>query len=77
MPPPPFGSVGRGTLAGEKGGGGVPIQTRGHIYCGTLYIYVLFCDGKQRGFGDPLGAVVSAHKWMVVGVGGGMGGEGG
>ncbi len=29
--------------------------------------------GRQRGFGDTLGAVVSAHKWMVVGVGGGGG----
>ncbi len=28
--PPPFGSGGMDTLAGERGGGGVPIQTRGH-----------------------------------------------
>jgi hypothetical protein len=39
--PPPFGSGGRGTLAGERGGGRVPIPTRGTIHCGTLYIYVL------------------------------------
>ncbi len=38
--PPPFGTGGRGTLAGEKGGGRVPILTR-DIHCGTLYIYVL------------------------------------
>jgi hypothetical protein len=31
---------GRGTLAGEKGVGRVPIPTRG-IHCGTLYMYVL------------------------------------
>ncbi len=30
MLPPPFGTVGRGTLAGERGGGRVPISTRGH-----------------------------------------------
>jgi hypothetical protein len=35
-------SGGRGTLAGEKGVGRVPIPTRG-IHCGTLYMYVL-CD---------------------------------
>jgi len=33
---------GRGTLAGEKGVGRVPLPTRG-IHCGTLYMYVL-CD---------------------------------
>jgi hypothetical protein len=36
--PPPFGSGGRGTLAGERGGGRVPIATRGQVHCGTLYI---------------------------------------
>ncbi len=40
-PFPPV-SGGRGTLAGEKGVGRVPIPTRG-IHCGTLYMYVL-CD---------------------------------
>jgi hypothetical protein len=38
--PPLPGSGGRGTLAGERGVGRVPIPTRGHT-CGTLYIYVL------------------------------------
>jgi hypothetical protein len=38
--PPPPGFGGRGTLAGEKGVGRVPIPTRG-IHCGTLYMYVL------------------------------------
>ncbi len=38
--PPPHGSGGRGTLAGERGYGRVPIPTRGK-HCGTLYIYVL------------------------------------
>ncbi len=33
-------SGGRGTLAGEKGVGRVPIPTRG-VHCGTLYMYVL------------------------------------
>jgi hypothetical protein len=39
LPLPPV-SGGRGTLAGEKGVGRVPIPTRG-IHCGTLYMYVL------------------------------------
>ncbi len=38
--PLPSVSGGRGTLAGEKGVGRVPIPTRG-IHCGTLYMYVL------------------------------------
>jgi hypothetical protein len=38
-PLPPV-SGGRGTLAGEKGVGRVPIPTRG-VHCGTLYMYVL------------------------------------
>jgi hypothetical protein len=38
-PLPPV-SGGRGTLAGEKGVGRVPIPMRG-IHCGTLYMYVL------------------------------------
>jgi hypothetical protein len=38
-PLPPV-SGGRGTLSGEKGGGRVPIPTKG-IHCGTLYMYVL------------------------------------
>ncbi len=40
--PPPFGSGGRGTLAGEKEGGRVPIPTRGH----TLR-YIYFVVGKN------------------------------
>jgi len=43
VPPAPC-FRGRGTLAGEKGVGRVPIPTRG-IHCGTLYMYVL-CDGR-------------------------------
>jgi hypothetical protein len=44
-PLPPV-SGGRGTLAGEKGVGRVPIPTRG-IHCGTLYMYV-FCAVQCR-----------------------------
>ncbi len=36
---------GRGTLAGERGGGRVPIPTR-DIHCGTLYICTLCTDIK-------------------------------
>jgi hypothetical protein len=37
---PPSGSGRRGTLAGERRGGRVPIP-RGNMHCGPLYIYVL------------------------------------
>ncbi len=37
-PPPPFGTGG-GALDGQRGGGRVPIPTRGH--CSTLHIYAL------------------------------------
>jgi hypothetical protein len=40
-------SGGRGTLAGEKGVGRVPIPTRG-IHYGTLYMYVLCAVGSTR-----------------------------
>ncbi len=42
LPPPPFGSGGRGTLDGERGVGRVPIPTRGH----TLWysIRTLWCN---------------------------------
>jgi hypothetical protein len=46
---PPPGSGGRGTLAGERGFGGVPIPTRGHtrmLY--SLYIYTYFVT-KSKG----------------------------
>ncbi len=45
-PLPPV-SGGRGTLAGEKGVGRVPMPTRG-IHCGTLYMYVL-CEKHVKG----------------------------
>ncbi len=50
--PLPAVSGGRGTLAGEKGVGRVPIPTRG-IRCGTLYMYVL-CGAVSR--------VISRHR---------------
>ncbi len=38
-PPPPPGSGGRDTLAGERGGGRVPIPTRGHsLWYSLLYV---------------------------------------
>jgi hypothetical protein len=40
-PPPSFGSGGRSTLAGERGGGRVPIPTREHALV-VLFIYVYF-----------------------------------
>jgi len=42
VPPSPPGSGGRGTLAGERGVGRVPIPTRGHILWYSLYIYMYF-----------------------------------
>ncbi len=38
---PPFGSGGRGTLAAERGGGRVPIPTRGHTLWYSLYVCTL------------------------------------
>ncbi len=40
--PPPLVSGGRGTLAGERGGGRVPIPTRGHTRGTVLFIYMYF-----------------------------------
>ncbi len=42
-PPPPPGSGRRGTLAGKRGVGGVPIPTRGHTLWYSLYIRTLWC----------------------------------
>jgi hypothetical protein len=53
-PLPPV-SGGRGTLAGEKGVGRVPIPTRG-IHCGTIDMYVL-C-----GFPAGFKAVLNLHS---------------
>ncbi len=44
VPPPPFGSGGRSTLAGEKVGGRVPIPTRGHTLWYSIYIRTLWSD---------------------------------
>jgi hypothetical protein len=53
-PLPPV-SGGRGTLAGEKGVGRVPIPTRG-IHCGTLNMYVL-CDSCYT---------LSVTRWLLI-----------
>jgi hypothetical protein len=47
-PLPPV-SGGRGTLAGEKGVGRVPIPTRG-VHCGTLYMYVLCVEDNTLSY---------------------------
>jgi hypothetical protein len=39
VPPPPLVPGGRGTLAGERGGGRVPIPTRGHT---LVVLFILF-----------------------------------
>ncbi len=44
--PRPLGSGGRGTLAGERGVGRVPIPTRGHRLWYSLYIIYVLC-GKE------------------------------
>jgi hypothetical protein len=41
--PSPLWLGGRGTLAGERGGGRVPIPTRGHTLWYSLYICTLWC----------------------------------
>ncbi len=42
--PPPPGSGGRGTLAGERGVWRVPIPTRGHTLWYSLYVRTLCCN---------------------------------
>ncbi len=44
-PPPPPGSGGRGTLAGERGVGRVPIPTRRHTLWYSLYIHIYVLCG--------------------------------
>ncbi len=64
-PLPPV-SGGRGTLAGEKGVGRVPIPTRG-IHCGTLYMYVL-CGSDQREKIGGSGVTSTLGTWYNGGV---------
>ena len=44
---PSFGSGGRGTLAGEKGGERVPIPTRGHTLWYSFYVCTLWVTGTM------------------------------
>ncbi len=46
---PPPRSVGRGTFAGERGVGRVPIPTRGHTLWYSLYIRTLFRQANWKG----------------------------
>jgi hypothetical protein len=47
--PPPLVPGGRGTLAGERWGGRVPIPTRGHTLWNSVYMYFVLCSfNKQR-----------------------------
>jgi hypothetical protein len=46
---PPPGSGGRGTLAGEKGGGRVPIPTRGHTLWYSIFLSTLWIK-QSRGW---------------------------
>jgi hypothetical protein len=53
VPPPPFGSGGRGTLAGERGGGRVPIPMRGHTLSYSLHLCTFWYGARKasgRGF---------------------------
>jgi hypothetical protein len=47
--PSPFGSGGRGTLAGERGGGRVPIPTRGHTLWYSIYVCTLCVEHTRTG----------------------------
>ncbi len=48
--PPLTGYMGRGTLAGERGGGRVPIPTRGH----TLWYSFVHCGKKPHNFSSTM-----------------------
>ncbi len=46
--PSPFGSLGRGTFDGERGGGRVPIPTRGHTLLYSLYVCTLWVKVRYK-----------------------------
>jgi hypothetical protein len=52
--PSSFGSGGRGTLAGERRGGKVPIPTRGHTLWWSLYIFTLWYQPSEASIGALL-----------------------
>ncbi len=57
VPSPPFGTGGRGTLAGERGGGRVRIPTRGHtLWYSVSYMY--FVDRMDHILGVTADGVV-------------------
>ncbi len=57
---PPFAwGGGRGTLTGERGGGRVPIPTRGHTLWYSVYICTLWLSGNL------LGTKVKSTKILV------------
>ncbi len=53
--PPPFGSGGRGTLAGDRGAGRVPVPTRGH----TLWYSIYICTLWGGGCNSPASPIIS------------------
>jgi hypothetical protein len=63
--PPPFGSGGRGTLAGERGGGRVPIPPRENTLWYSLFISTLYSAGEDhRGdAGEPNGRPHPSLRW--------------
>ncbi len=75
MPPPPLVPGGGAHSLAREGVGESQVR-REDIYCGSLYIYVLFVMVSKGDLEDILGAVVSAHKWMVWWCTGGGGGGG-
>ncbi len=52
-PPPPFGSGGRGTFAGERRVGRVPIPTRGLTLWYSLYLCTLWCTATLASCSKP------------------------
>jgi hypothetical protein len=76
--PPSFGSGGRGTLTGERGGGRVPIPTRGHILWYSLYVctlcFILYNSAESRQRPNPKSLTVGKSRlWHRVKVDSGIG----
>ncbi len=63
-PPSPFGSGGRGTLAGKRGDGRVPIPTRGQTLVLCIYMYfVILAQVPVSSQGTPTDQNAHQLEW--------------
>jgi hypothetical protein len=69
VPPPPFGSGGRGKLAGEKRSRRVPIPMRGHTLWYSVYMYFVSTDHIFHSLCLPLWSSLGGVVGKLRGVG--------